>query len=75
MTHANDRKNRRKKRKRWQQRGGGGMVHTPHGTPKGGGKGVLMRASGFWATVMGLLTIAIIVGAVVLIVWGIFFTN
>ncbi|MEM6853054.1 MAG: hypothetical protein AAF911_10335 [Planctomycetota bacterium] len=74
MTHASDKKHRRQKRKRWQQRGGGGMKRVGRGS--GGGPrmrtGAIGKASPFWQAVIGIATIAVIVGAVALILIGIF---
>lgn len=76
MTHAKERKQRRQKRKRWQQRGGGGMAHVggASGGSGDGGRGALTKLSPFWQTVIGIATLGIVVAAVVMIVWGIFFT-
>lgn len=39
-----------------------------------GGRGALTKLSPFWQTVIGIATLGIVVAAVVMIVWGIFFT-
>ena len=74
MTHASERKQRRQKRKQWQQRGGGGMHRMGRGGAGGGGsRDAISKLSPFWQTVVGIATLGVVVAAVVLIVWGIFF--
>ncbi|MEM7626997.1 MAG: hypothetical protein AAF333_15485 [Planctomycetota bacterium] len=75
MTHAQERKQRRQKRKKWQQRGGGGMARVGgSGASAGSGRDAMGKMSPFWQTVIGIVTLCIVVAAVVMIVWGIFFT-
>lgn len=73
MTKADNRKHRKEKRKQWRPRGGAGMVRTP----RAGSGGFTMskggtKLSGFWATVVGLIAIAVIAGTLVVVVMGFF---
>ncbi|MEM9882106.1 MAG: hypothetical protein AAF800_04225 [Planctomycetota bacterium] len=73
MTHASDRKQRRRKRKQWQHRGGGGMKRTDRARlTTGTAAGAIGKTSPFWQAVIGVVTIAVVVGAVGLVLLAIF---